>query len=111
MTDQELNEAVAKKLGWTELGWDSGLAGIKTEYFLGTDSKGEKYQKVPSYSTSIQAAWEIVGKIKFFCLDRESTGEWAVWDMAGTEEAECICKADTAPRAICEAFLKLEANE
>lgn len=87
MTDSEINEAVVRKLG----------LGDPHEMFV-----------IPPYCNSIEAAWEIVEKIEWFCLQKEHDGSgWTVWDMAGTEEANLIVTADTAPMAICLAFLKL----
>ena len=99
MTNQEIDEQVARKLGHpSEVGCDCG------------DSIcNEQWQKVPpkNYCTDIKAAWEIVDKMPWFCLSKDEGDKWSVWDMPGTEEAETICSADTAPMAICLAFLKL----
>ena len=97
MTDQELkvlsplalNEAVARKLHPDEIIIIS---------------------RAKNYCHSIEAAWEIVEQINQtygFVLGK-SGNKWIVsttWD----NDIESIAEADTAPMAICLAFLKLEA--
>jgi len=93
MTDQEINEMVARKLG-IELG----------------------NLKPRDYCHSIKAAWEVVEKAQAlgsFALifSYVEPGLWyAGWGSTGVEgfEFDLDATADTAPRAICEAFLKLE---
>jgi hypothetical protein len=105
MTPAELNEKVARKLGWVNkrmiedkpqtLGW------IREGY----------YQPMPTaYSTSIEAAWEIVEHLR-------KTHQIMV-DVAFNKFQVTICneppneinftfEADTAPLAIVLCFLKL----
>ena len=88
MTDQELNEAVARKLG-IELG----------------------NLKPRDYSTSIEAAWEVVeylNKTKFHCCQLNVDGlnvKYGFW-IGDRHSQKFFGEADTAPRAICLAFLK-----
>ncbi len=97
----EINEAVARKLGWFQSP-SNGRWGR-----LNGHPQENMVVSVPDYCHSIAAAWEIVDKIEWFCLEKNhSKGTWWVWDMAGTEEAQMICEAATAPMAICLAFLK-----
>lgn len=102
MTDRELNEAVAKKLGW---GW------YAREDIEGWFKEGELYLKdLPDYVHSIEAAWEIVDKIKeteLFALCFHDLG-WHCEINCCDGERPIDEEADTAPRAICEAFLKLK---
>lgn len=94
MTNQEINEAVAKKLGW--------------------DNKpfhGYIRPNMPNYSTDISAAWEVVEKHQ---ISLKYYGE--AWDCTLTKLLDgrwinAESTADTAPMAICLAFLKLETNE
>lgn len=103
MTEQEINEAVARKLG-KELCQDPTCLG---------DLEG--CELAPKhYATDIKAAWEIVDK---FCDE----GGWDI-TMAGGDRANGWCVTitdageqvhscdDTAPRAICLAFLKLNGQ-
>lgn len=83
LSDQELNEAVARKMGH-QIATKEGL------HIMGKD--GFVYD-MPAYSTDIEAAWEIVKYL-----------ESKVKEMGNTAWGS---EADTAPRAICEAFLKL----
>ena len=102
MTNQELNEAVARKLGHPISG---GMIALRS-----TPHQPE-YQ-IPEYSTSIQAAWEIVEKIKvteLFALCFHD-GQWHCEINCCDGERPIDEEADTAPLAICKAFLKLDAK-
>lgn len=92
MTDNELNAAVAVKLGKGHIrdGW-------------------EKVCVIPNYSTSIQAAFEILDAHK---------GDWNLRRQNGLFHCELFIPsyqqdawADTAQKAICLAFLKLNLTE
>lgn len=108
LTDQEINEAVARKLGFL---WE----------------KGDPMAITRDYCHSIQAAWEIVENLK-------NSKKTFVVHIGGLVNNPCGCgsfekwiyvcnifdpgqfilagahHADTAPMAICLAFLKLDAN-
>lgn len=66
--------------------------------------------EVPSYSTDIAAAWEVVEKINLLgergWLRKESGEEWEYYKYE--YDFEPIITADTAPMAICLAALKLK---
>lgn len=105
MTDQEINEAVAKRLGWIKT--DLTSVGLWKQPGS-TDDQGVYLRDLPDFCNRIEAAWEMAEKIEWFCLEKNHDGSgWSVYDMAGTEEATLICESDTAPMAICLAFLKL----
>lgn len=108
MTDQELNEAIARKLGWTK--HQDGQWNRSHE--LGGEVV--MFGAFPDYCGSIQAAWEIVEHVQ---------KRWIVHVMGGLNGKYWHCdmrdhpavnkvyvseSADTASRAICEAFLKLK---
>lgn len=116
MTDEEVNIAVARKLGWTYEQNPNALTG----YW----ERGEDFFEVlPDYCHSIAAAWEVVEKMKPDSIAIEhferGYGDTEKWrcvfscsspvcdcnDDAETERYEAT--ADTAPMAICKAFLKL----
>ncbi len=87
-TTAEINEAVARKLGVNP-----------TATFSGVDaSTGDILFDVPDYCTSIAAAWEVLESRKDLVLVRFANG--LGWEYNGV-------RADTAPMAICLAFLKL----
>jgi hypothetical protein len=107
MTDQELNEAVARKLGAEKVYWTAQAY------------KDGKLDWKP-YSTAIEAAWEIVEYIfnEGLAVDftSEYRGKWFevqinkqkdLGDGLYEHERFWTGEADTAPRAICESFLKL----
>lgn len=102
LTDQEINEAVARKLGWIKQTrefepWKlSGHEGVmRSQYEMDREF---------NYCTSIQAAWEIMEKYRFELWPSIHAGKWVCRPQGEGGIAE---EADTAPMAICEAFLKL----
>ena len=120
MTDQEINEACARKLGHYvdhELQMMIPKEERCMEKILGFN------KPIPRYCHSIGAAWEIVEHKPTvysqqyqedfdFCLqlvDRQWQAGWHKihWDCE-SEEWIGLTVAATAPRAICLAFLKLE---
>lgn len=111
MTDAELNEAVARKLGYfTER--QGQFTGIK-KALLGQESV---CKPLPDYCNSIAAAWEIWRKMseKYFLTLETEAGDFGrnivkVWKNNKTGSCWVIedVYAHIAPRAICEAFLTL----
>lgn len=97
MTDQEINDAVASKLHW-------GGKSIKTHI---------------DYCHSIEAAWEIVEHIRqrpnpkalinpsYAWEIHAKRKSWIVYMTGPTWKQMVSAEADTAPMAICLAFLKL----
>lgn len=126
ITDEELNAAVAKRLGWTNIRMVKP-EGLRDE-MVGQREKSPPYTEktIPSYCTSIEAAWELVEKMNAeggaYSLINDDFGHWAcvsegmqpVWteEEGPPEDADFMylipkdAWADTAPRAICQAFLK-----
>lgn len=87
MTDQEINHAVARKL------------------------KGEDTRLIKDYCHSIEAAWEIVGYMakQHFGVSVSHDNLRDLWQcgIESIKEPGQYETADTAPMAICLAFLKL----
>lgn len=106
MTDLELNESVARKLGWR-------LDSTGHWHSPPVDGHGSCWDALPPYSTDIKAAWEIVGCLEidyWVALRRKPIdGSKHEWSCVIGKEPESVEEAiaDTAPRAICLAFLKL----
>lgn len=106
MTDQEINEAIARKLG-VKFGIESKQVG-DTEIFT------HRIYPLPNYCHDIKAAWGIVEHLtkenKWFRLENNDGWHFGPVELCGDElyidEPEGI--ADTAPMAICLAFLKLQ---
>lgn len=88
MTDQEINEKVARKLGKITFESDGSPC----------------YCEMPDYSTSIEAAWEIVERNDHYVALKREKGVW--FCSLGIKSNEWSY-ADTATMAICLAFLKL----
>ena len=81
MTNQEINEAVAVKLGWTA--WQEGP---DPKNYIWVDPHGnESNDGCPDYCTSIAAAWELTKYVPFTMFET-----WPV------------------PKELCEEFVKLE---
>jgi len=99
MTEAEINERVARKLGWEFVPEEKGARWrlkYKSEYIWAFD--------VPDYCHSIAAAWPILTD---YC------DEWHLdcrRDVSACLQKNYVtgaAEADTAPLAICQAFLKL----
>jgi hypothetical protein len=104
MTDAEINEAVAKRLGWT-VKLKCGPRGKD-----GMTKDEINYFPLPDYCHSIQAVWEVVASI----LDKkwDFKLKWDIDYVSDRWAWFCVfagykSQADTAPMAICLAFLKL----
>jgi hypothetical protein len=100
MTDQEINEAVARKLGWKD---DFDLTN-KVKCWTKSEHKFETTYELPDYCHDIAAAWEIMEKLEVAVIAKLSKG-WAC--NPNPPGFDFLVKADTAPMAICLAFLKL----
>lgn len=107
MTDKELNEAVARKLG------------IKAKIILNKRHefvyfKDGNYHKLKDYCHSIEAAWEIVAycqnELILYQIDLSwsRTGNSWFCTLGTKNQLNEPVGADTAPMAICKAFLKLK---
>lgn len=101
MTPQEINELVARKLGHLE----RPIPGAANMVIY------------PDYATDIKAAWEIAEKYpceirKWVATTAWKEGETIQWDVflwwGPNYKDSVLGQADTAPMAICLAFLKLE---
>lgn len=106
MTDQELSEACARKLGWT---YNPCSENDRLSTWTKPDGTYGGFKvDCPAYSTSIEAAWKLFESKQFYNggIAKNIWGKWVCsWDRGG---GDWITEAaDTAPRAICEAFLKL----
>jgi hypothetical protein len=112
MTPDEINQAVARKLGWKRIktdlfddAWVNGTVEI--------DAKCGWAEYNFKWATSIEAAWEIVEfmaktqfpKVMYVYKEIDTEGMWGCRLGVGLDGDTW---ADTAPMAICLAFLKLE---
>ena len=105
MTNTEINEAVARKLGYY------GRIDFTSEHPM---------YPIPDYCSSIQAAWEIPGLESVVRLEN---GRWharfgsgatnmtyyeiGIYDDDESPFTDHVAFADTAPMAICLAFLEI----
>lgn len=118
MTPQQINEAVARKLGATDihvLKWPKMVFnnrphpwhGMLVGTFPSVGASGES--PVPDYCHSIEAAWEIVeaNHEKYAFEIHSSPNDYHAFFTGPTWKQTYKGQADTAPMAICKAFLKL----
>lgn len=100
LSNKEINEAVARKLGW-----EAPCKG----HILSWYREGDDRIDIPNYCTDITAAWEIVENIK----DRdirfsiEIIAGQARCDIVTMDEISIVGRAETPEMAICLAFFKL----
>ena len=114
MTPKEINELVAKRLGWKIKKPEDMVDPLGFPYWhedIGQTSE------LPSYSTDISAAWEVVEEIGgkksrqwYLCTNfsSEFDNQIYVQILDNVDESEniiCSATADTAPLAICRAAL------
>lgn len=124
MNEQETNILVAEKLGWVLK--HNNLHGCDM-YQRGTDWRmpwmitwngdgpycGDGANGLPRYVLDIQAAWEIIEKLKkdfyFVNIDWVAQKFWVcnLFMYQDKEKPSVGAQADTAPMAVCLAFLKL----
>lgn len=109
MTDQEINETVARKLGWKHAQCQDA-PGLKTGKEWWFDLEGMP-RDTPDFCHSIAAAWEITEQIPHCTLWHG--GDWWMCSWAQTDGSNITphVKADTAPMAIALCFLKLEDSK
>lgn len=103
MIPEEINKAVARKLGWKP----SINKKLDRGVWKKTGKEDIPYRLLPDYCRDIKAAWEIVEKM-------QETHRIKIEYLLN----ECQCQigddyadADTAPMAITLAFLKLEGEK
>lgn len=112
-SEELTNEAVALKLGWRNLN-GAWFAPVKGAAYLAEPGFADIRKEPPDYCHSIEAAWEIVEKLAEGGFDAIfHSGFWSKKhyyriEIFSSDEAFYDVKADTAPMAICLAFLKLE---
>ena len=127
----ELDQAVAKAIGWRQqCDWqDEGLADFYSKVYrcrncndvdLSDDGSGVNQECIPPYSTDLNAAFEAVEKAGLFTLDgpdtflgRHPVAEWKVWVAIGeaktTSDTSGLTFYEPTPAlAICAAILKLK---
>jgi len=111
MTNKEINEKVARKLGWKFL-FDPLGHTVVDRVPCFESPNGEIEQSLPDYCTDISAAWEIVEHLKTqsFVVTIEDCYKARVELVHFSVNEKVKAEADTAPMAICLAFLKVEGN-
>src|SRR5437773_625783 len=106
MTDQELNEAVARKMGLNPHFFCPGPNDSPSNMITRADGFSEN---LPDYCHSIVAAWEILERYGF-ALSKHPGGYTCELQTSGSLASSIKCEhasADIAPLAICKASLKL----
>lgn len=111
MTDQEINEAVARKLGWTQQPHNVRAGPITQAWFWhspGDNVKG--YGVVPDFCHDIKAAWLIVEFLGAGAFQMHSPNDGGFFVRLGKMFPGTIGTDQSAPMAICLAFLKLPVS-
>jgi hypothetical protein len=133
MTDQEINTAVARALGYSlcssgEPPYPHWHTKEEAEKFKSGDwldictcsEEGSDFEdhcrQLPNFSEDIKAAWQIVEWLiqtsRSFCLYVNSGRLWScsitIWGQVEPESE--VNLADTAAKAICLAFLKMKGD-
>ena len=101
VTNQEINEAVARKLGVYPS--NETIAWAKSQ----VTGAGEFKITIADYCTDIRAAWEII-PIGIWNIIETNSKKWRASCWMSKTKKWYWAEADTAPMAICLAFLKLE---
>lgn len=105
MTNNEVNEAVAVRLGWV---YHEDASPLCWEMPINSTVYVKSY---PTYSTSIAAAWEVVEFVRNQnkeSIEIHSLPEGYSVIFTGPTWKQMVRQdADTAPMAICLAFLKI----
>lgn len=109
MTDQEINEAVARKLGWTQLFRSDNIGRIET---AGKKNPEDDFNTtVPDYCHSIEAAWGVVEYLQAhgYIFGISNNPIEKNWHCA-IRHSKSLCEewGNTVPMAIALAFLKLK---
>lgn len=104
MTNQEINEAVARNLGWIVNEYSWGFKWARDKSVQCADMMSDS---PPDYCTSISAAWEIVEKISLGGRIGIHVMNKITSISLRTETGYYTSEAETTPMAICLAFLKL----
>lgn len=123
LSPEAINEAVARRLGW-KLCDDDPLPGVKEWHSPGDERGiGVCTTVLPDYCHSFDAAWEIWEKLSDLNYDLQLYSSWDRRNIVcfhATEKTVRVNEypprqlhgeADTAPVAICLAFLKLPEGE
>jgi hypothetical protein len=116
MTDTEINDAVARKLGWMDVGQESGQSWISGVSPALQMQRSMMHTEIPDYCHSIAAAMEVVNHLrekmgyKVYLQDSEVIA--GGWDCELTYGNGHIPPqaAETLPMAICQAFLMLDVK-
>ena len=102
MTAEELREEIARLRGWTDT--DRPLVHWKTP------PSHPRWAWVPNWPSDIAAAWQLVEEIEKEChavsMERGSKKQWdCVILPEEVQETWVVGEGDTAPLAICRAYV------
>lgn len=100
MTPEEINAAVARKLGWEIQVYPKDMVTYDRPVFA--KRNGEDMLFLPDYCGSIQAAWELTSTFRKWSLSFDGNHLFSWVDDDGLH---CV-RASSAPEAICDALLK-----
>lgn len=110
LSPEEVNEAVALKLGWfnisryTPMAWSGKKQKERMVGSFHTVGADASLVDVPDFCGKIEAAFEMLDRLEW-SLSKQPDGIYCWLNRDGRIVKEI---ADTAPMAICLAYLKLE---
>jgi hypothetical protein len=115
MMDQKLNETIARKLGWRDVNYRKGVCvGFPPNpHLLGVPDPEIPYVEIPDFTKTIEAAWMVMEAIleripkSDIHLEHLHGAGWRISTCYEEKAWKDWVTADTAPMAICQAFLKL----
>lgn len=100
LTPEEINERVAKRLGWKECQCAPEHRETHKSYMPSKHTR-------PDYSRSIEAVWEVISLPGYFWTISNMTHMWFARYTQEGGKVLSASYADTAPMAICRAFLRI----
>ena len=100
MTPEQINEAIARKLGWKPCSCIGGPHEKEHRAYMPSMN-----HKVPDFCRSIEAAFEILDRMFSVKIEKISD-EWQC-ELGDGKNGDEFASADKLPMAIALAFLKL----
>lgn len=102
MDNNEINEQIVRLQGWIHMGWPAMPAWQRP-----TGHGMEGLEIMPDYAGQICTAWQLVDEIMESCFGVliGTSHEGTFCQILQEDQPEIIEYADTAPLAICEAYM------
>jgi hypothetical protein len=123
MTNEEIRLLIAQTMGWEDIVYRFTYSeGMNTPF--GTSPKGISYSQLPNWPISIANAWQLLEEmavgLQGFTITSEHYGSgqttWRASEYADPYDGDCeqvgiVIRDDSAPRAICLAWLEWKKSQ